>query len=830
MIEEISFESPIIEHPDGLKITLKEHQLAMTQRCMDIEAINNNNYGIMSDRPGSGKTYVILTLIYLKKIYNRANIIVVPQNIYTQWIMSIDNFSDNITYKKFINYEDIISLYNDSEILKDNDFILTTSSYYHIISTTLTSLNLKIGRIFFDEIDSISNIIQTKIESDFIWFVSASFNKNLLGYYYDKLIHIDINRITCKCNDDFIDANILLDAPQKKYYLCTNIYIDNVLDKVLSKSELSGINALDYTLHNKIFHNKKAKNEKDIIDLILSNRKSIIEFDTIKIEDSLTKITFYEDIKSKSYDIIALFKENISELHKISEFKNTLVEFIGNINTILIFLYDIPLEDKSLIDIIIQHRKNRVKTLMSIFENMLGLFYNMMNTNINSNSTLTEICTKYFETQKRGAFIQNLQIQLKTMDEINKTVSEIINEIKQENEKSINFSIDFNKFYDKFTEFKLIITNLNLSLTNYNDLNMASEQIEIHGKNIDILKKRIDDNKKKIDFIYIRLKDNKCCPICYEMFKDQSIKYNKIYITTNCCNNKICGNCIDAWYSIDKTTCIFCNTNDINKDNLFCYDSIDIQETEENNIKNDNNKPELLIDVDFITENNINLEKYNYNKNIFLEKYIRDLKVTNKKIIIFSGYSNIFQFIQDLCKDAGIGYVDLEKGNIKDIDSAVYEYKYGDSQVLLSNSTLFGCGMNFENADTIIFVHKMNSDLERQVIGRAQRMGRKTTLEVIYLEYNNESEFVISYDGKINTYQHCFDIDSYNYDDMLNDNELIGYYSDKQYANIIESIQTPEFNNIISGNEVIEDELSTIIELPVEPIDVNLDELIASLY
>jgi hypothetical protein len=828
MIEEISFNSPIIEHPDGLKIILKEHQLAMTQKCMDIEAIDNN-YGIMSDRPGSGKTYVILTLIYLKKIYNRANIIVVPQNIYTQWIMSIENFTNNITYKKFINYEDIISLYNDSEILKDNDFILTTSSYYHIIATTLTSLNIKIGRIFFDEIDSISNVIQTKIESDFIWFVSASFNKNLLGYYHEKLSDIDLNTITCKCNDDFINANILLEAPQKKYYLCTNIYIDNVLDKVLSKSELSGINALDYTLHNKIFHNKKAKDEKDIIELILSNRKSIIEFDTIKIKDSNTKIIFYEDIKSKSDEIISLFKENIKQLHKIGEFKNTLVEFIGNINTILIFFYDIPLEDKSLIDIIIQHRKNRIKTLMSIFENMLGLFYNMTNTNI------TETCNNYFEIRKRGAIIQNLQIQLKTMDTLNKTVSEIIDEIKPENDKSVNFSTEFNNFYDKFTEFKLIITNSDTSLTYYNELNLANNQIEIHRKNIDILEKRINDNKKKIEFIYIRLKDNQCCPICYEIFED--IKCDKVYITTDCCNNKICGNCIDAWYSIDKTTCIFCNTDAINKDNLFFYNLTDIQPKEENDIENNKiqtNKSGLLIDTDFIRENNIDFQKYNYNKNIFLEKYIKDLKVTNKKIIIFSGYSNIFQFIQDLCNDNNIGYVDLEKGNIKDIDSSVYEYKYGDSQVLLSNSTLFGCGMNFENADTIIFVHKMNPDLERQVIGRAQRMGRKTVLEVIYLEYNNESEFVINH-----TYNSQFDIDTSNdtsndtyNDDILNDNELIGYYADKQYANILESIQTPEFNNIISGNEVIQDELSTIIEipdLPSEPIDVNLDELIASL-
>lgn len=223
-------------------------------------------------------------------------------------------------------------------------------------------------------------------------------------------------------------------------------------------------------------------------------------------------------------------------------------------------------------------------------------------------------------------------------------------------------------------------------------------------------------------------------------------------------------------------------------------------------------------------EHNIDFEKYDYSKNIFLENYIKELKISNKKIIIFSGYSNIFQYIQNLCRKHDIGYVDLEKGNITDIDSAVYEYKYGDSQVLLSNSTLFGCGMNFENADTILFVHKMNQDLERQVIGRAQRMGRKTTLEIIYLEYENESEFVLKRAYPLETL--------YNNDNIFNDDELVGYYTDKQYASILETIQTTQFSECISGNEIFQDELSTAIDipdLPSEAIDVNLDELIASL-
>ena len=38
----------------------------------------------------------------------------------------------------------------------------------------------------------------------------------------------------------------------------------------------------------------------------------------------------------------------------------------------------------------------------------------------------------------------------------------------------------------------------------------------------------------------------------------------------------------------------------------------------------------------------------------------------------------------------------------------------------------------------IIIYHKMSSELENQVIGRGQRVGRETRLNVLHLCYNNE--------------------------------------------------------------------------------------------
>jgi hypothetical protein len=151
---------------------------------------------------------------------------------------------------------------------------------------------------------------------------------------------------------------------------------------------------------------------------------------------------------------------------------------------------------------------------------------------------------------------------------------------------------------------------------------------------------------------------------------------------------------------------------------------------------------------------------------------------------------------------------------MKDIDTAVSEYKIGNAKILLSNSKLFGCGMNFENSTDIIFVHKMDKEMEEQVIGRAQRMGRKTVLNILYLEYENESTFVIPSPKRMNFKNIFTDGDAGDAGDAGDD--LEEFYNEKQFSNIIENI------NINIADFTNEVQLSG-------PIDVNLETLISSL-
>ena len=46
------------------------------------------------------------------------------------------------------------------------------------------------------------------------------------------------------------------------------------------------------------------------------------------------------------------------------------------------------------------------------------------------------------------------------------------------------------------------------------------------------------------------------------------------------------------------------------------------------------------------------------------------------------------------------------------------------------NAQHYGSGLNLQMATDVIMYHKFNKELEEQVIGRAQRLGRQTSLNI----------------------------------------------------------------------------------------------------
>jgi hypothetical protein len=115
----------------------------------------------------------------------------------------------------------------------------------------------------------------------------------------------------------------------------------------------------------------------------------------------------------------------------------------------------------------------------------------------------------------------------------------------------------------------------------------------------------------------------------------------------------------------------------------------------------------------------------------------------NIKMMIFSDFSSIFKKITPLCDMLNIKYVQLDGGNMRSIEHAVKQYKMEDAQILFCDSTLFGCGMNFENTTHVLFTHTPNPEMMTQIIGRAQRIGRTSILQVYQLHYPNEEIYSV---------------------------------------------------------------------------------------
>tara|TARA_B100001093_G_scaffold458072_1_gene470245 strand:- start:231 stop:695 length:465 start_codon:yes stop_codon:yes gene_type:complete len=118
-----------------------------------------------------------------------------------------------------------------------------------------------------------------------------------------------------------------------------------------------------------------------------------------------------------------------------------------------------------------------------------------------------------------------------------------------------------------------------------------------------------------------------------------------------------------------------------------------------------------------------------------LMNYIKENE--NKRILVFSEYD--FHKIVSEFDNLSINYSKIN-GSSDRIRKILEKFKAGEFQVLLLNATNFGAGLNLQFTDDIVIFHRMAKDLERQVIGRAQRLGRKVPLRINYLCHENEKK------------------------------------------------------------------------------------------
>jgi hypothetical protein len=123
------------------------------------------------------------------------------------------------------------------------------------------------------------------------------------------------------------------------------------------------------------------------------------------------------------------------------------------------------------------------------------------------------------------------------------------------------------------------------------------------------------------------------------------------------------------------------------------------------------------------------------NKNDSFVKFMKDNP--NARVLMFSSYDASFTKLEDSLDAADIKYSMLNGSQLR-IAKLLREFKLGKYNVLFLNARNMGAGLNIESATHVMLFHRMSAELESQIIGRANRLGRTNPLEVVYLIHDNE--------------------------------------------------------------------------------------------
>lgn len=254
---------------------------------------------------------------------------------------------------------------------------------------------------------------------------------------------------------------------------------------------------------------------------------------------------------------------------------------------------------------------------------------------------------------------------------------------------------------------------------------VGKQEIEKKQKKMAALQMAIDSLKYKIDTIKerIELAKTEICFICADTFKAPTIM--------ECCNNVFCLECLLQALRDGNHKCPYCRSVVTNKKyHVIKYEA-------KKNKKREKKKKKKKEDVD--TDTGVIFKECEKTKVLkHLLKYVS----TNHKsprIIIFSDYNSTFDSLIKIFADLDLQYAKLA-GTPATINKTVTRFELGEINIIMTESKNYGSGMNLQCADYIILYHRMGDDLETQVIGRAQRYGRKDKLKIFYLVNENESK------------------------------------------------------------------------------------------
>jgi len=191
------------------------------------------------------------------------------------------------------------------------------------------------------------------------------------------------------------------------------------------------------------------------------------------------------------------------------------------------------------------------------------------------------------------------------------------------------------------------------------------------------------------------------CNICYEKLKKP--------VMEPYCQNIFCAECMLKWLKLKKT-CPLCRNNTDPKELIFAKTS---REYEEEAKHEDESKEEIIP-----TKENTVVEIISKNP--------------KNKYIIFSMWNGTFNKIRNILTNNDIEYIEI-KGSVDKRKRHLDKFRNGNIPVIFLNADNNGYGLNLQDVSDIIIYHEMNVDTTNQILGRVNRIGRTTPVNVHHL-------------------------------------------------------------------------------------------------
>lgn len=270
------------------------------------------------------------------------------------------------------------------------------------------------------------------------------------------------------------------------------------------------------------------------------------------------------------------------------------------------------------------------------------------------------------------------------------------------------------------------------------------------------------ENKKKSGCAIDRVKDNikeGDCPVCCSPLEGDDM------IIIRCCGKILCSECTIQGSQLQRygkklsgqcpccrskiafTDLIFMNA-DFNLDNIL----EDKQEEVEiapvavvECVTKERSKASLLIDIiNGVKDNDAVVKNVEIRGMLAGITDLKEAPADKRKVIIFSRFDESLDQMGKKLSSAGIKFKRLS-GTEKQLHDTACEFhdSYDGVNVLLINGEKYSSGRNLQSATDLVFMHKIiDRNIEAQIIGRIQRLGRTYKAYIHYILYDDEIPYM----------------------------------------------------------------------------------------